>query len=363
MLNWRDITHPNAGGAERYIHEIGKRMVPRHEVTLFCGRYPGCRSEETIDGIRIIRIGGTFSVYIRSALKVIGQRNSFDVVVDDINGVPFFSPLYSKAPVVAVVHHIVGWPIFKRELPFPMSIVGYLGEKSIPTFYRNCDFVTVSASTRKELEEFGIQSGLITVIQNGIDLPAKIAPVKTPDPTVLYLGRIKEYKRLDQVIRAFAEVRKTFPKAQLVIAGRGETAPLRSLSIEMGLSDYVRFPGEVSEEEKEDLLSSAWVFVSASMKEGWGISIIEANASGTPAVSYDVPGLRDSIKDGYNGILVSEGNLEKLVQALISIIGKKEFREELSNNALTWAGNFSWDKSAEEFEELLIRVTSKKNLS
>ena len=354
MFNWRDITHPWAGGAEKYLHEIGKRLAKKHEVTLFCGSYSEAQDREEIDGIEIIRSGGKFTIYIHAAIKYLSKlkRRDYDVVVDGINGVPFFTPLYSKKPIVAVIHHIVGWKIFRRELPLPLAVVGYLCERSIPYIYRNCKFATVSESTKEELRRFGIEENKITVIPNGIDLNPRLGK-KSERPRIIYFGRIKNYKRLDHVLKAFSIVRQEISDAELIIAGRGKTTHLKNLARSLDIERSVIFVGEASEKQKIEILSSSWIYVIASTKEGWGVSVIEANACGTPAVAYDVPGLRDSIKHSYNGLLVEDCNVKALASAIINLIEDNELRKKLSKNAVEWAKRFSWDRSAEMFERVV----------
>jgi glycosyltransferase involved in cell wall biosynthesis len=353
IFNWRDITHPWAGGAEKYVHEIGKRLAKKHEVTLFCGSYPGCAKEEVLDGIGVIRAGGRFTTYIHATLSYLKKlrKREYDVIVDSINGVPFFTPLYSRKPVVAIIHHIVGWKIFKRELPLPLASVGYLSEKLIPYIYRNCKFVTVSESTKEELKRFGIQ-GNVSVIPNGIDVGFHLGK-KAEKPRIVYFGRIKNYKRIDHILKAYSIVKQRIPDAELVIAGRGEFDHLQDYAISLKIDESVMFMGEVDEEAKVEILSSAWVYVIASTKEGWGISVIEANACGTPAIAYDVPGLRDSVKNGYNGLLVEDSDVKALANAIVNVLEDDKLREELSKNAIEWAKQFNWDRSAEEFERVL----------
>ncbi len=302
-----------------------------------------------------MRRGGKYSQYLRVAAYLLTRSKEYDVVIDDINGVPFFSSIFSRVPVIAVIHHIVGWPIFRKELAFPLSVVGYLGERSIPFFYSRCPFVTVSDSSKMELVDFGVKEGAISVIQNAIDFSCDAEYERSPIPRIIYFGRIKDYKRVDHVIKAFSNVRAKVPGAELIIAGRGDFAPLGNLVAQLGLEGSVHFQGEVDDEEKKRLLSSSWVFVTASMKEGWGISVIEANACGTPAVAYDVPGLRDSIRDGQTGALSREEGIEDLSRNLLAIINDEALRERMSRQAREWAAGFSWEKSADEFEHIILR--------
>ena len=171
---------------------------------------------------------------------------------------------------------------------------------------------------------------------------------------MVYLGRLKAYKRLDRLILAMKEVRREIPDAELLIAGSGDVEDeLKRQSKELGLGSAVKFHGFIDEREKLRLLRSAWLFVTPSQKEGWGLTVIEANACGTPAIAYDVPGLRDSIRDGYNGILVKKYDEASLARAIIRLLKDDDRRAELCRAALSWAERFSWDKSAEKFERIL----------
>ncbi len=176
---------------------------------------------------------------------------------------------------------------------------------------------------------------------------------KSKDPLIVYVGRIKAYKRLDHLIKSFKTVQDKVNNSKLIIAGKGDQKPLKKLSIELGIESSVEFYDEVSEEEKSRLLHQAWVFVTPSMKEGWGITVIESNACGTPAIAYDVPGLRDSVKYNYNGILVEDGNEKSLADTIATVLRDSSLRNNLSKNALEWSKQFSWDKSAEKFMEVI----------
>jgi glycosyltransferase involved in cell wall biosynthesis len=356
-VNWRDIKNPEAGGAEIHLHEILKRLAHKgHEIILISSKYNGCKDQEIIDGIKIIRIGNKYLFnFIFFWHYITKFRNKdFDVIIDDVSKIPLCIPFYlRKKPVMAIVHHIHGKTLF-RELPLFMALYIYLTERLlIPIFYNKSVIVTVSESTKNELIELGISSKNIRVIYNGVD--DKFIPGDKSDaPIILYFGRVKKYKRLDHLIRAFKLVKGRIPKAQLIVAGKGDNyKELITLSKELGISDSINFVGEVSEEEKVKLLQKAWVFVTTSEKEGWGITVVEANACGTPVVSYDVHGLRDSVKHGYNGLLVEDGNVEALTETILGLLENNSLRDELSKNAIEWAKQFSWDRSAEEFERVL----------
>jgi len=358
ILNWRDIRDPLAGGAEVYLHQIGKRLAREHDVTFYCRRYRGSSERDEIDGIKIIRKGGAFSLYLYFffdyLVRLRGEK--FDVVVDDINGVPFFTPLFIKKPKVAVMHHLVGREIFFKELPLPLAVIGWFAEQMIRWFYKRIPMIAVSDSTRDELIEFGIPWEGIRIVNNAIEHPTRSSIDKSAHPTFAYLGRIKEYKQLDHLIRILPKVLSAVPEAELVVAGRGDYSALSSLAESLNVSQSVRFMGEVSEEGKMEVMSRAWVFVTPSMKEGWGITVIEANYCGTPAIGYNVPGLRDSIRDGKTGLLVSQGDVDRLADAVVSILTDGRLREQLGRGALDWASGFTWDNSAEAFSGVLMEA-------
>jgi len=316
-----------------------------------------------MDGIKIIRIGNkylfNFAFFWYYITKL--RNENFDVVIDDISKIPLCMPFYiRKKPVIVIVHHLHGKTLFK-ELPLFMALYVYLMERLlIPIFYRKSIIVAVSESTKNELVEFGIPSRNIHVIYNGID-NGRFGPGDKSDmPLILYFGRVKKYKRLYHLIEAFKYVKEKVPDAKLVIAGKGDNyKELVMISKELGIFNSIDFIGEVSEEDKVKLLQEAWVFVTTSEKEGWGITVVEANACGTPAIAFNVPGLRDSIKDGYNGLLIRDGDTKLLAEKIVEVLRNAKLRKKLERNALKWASKFSWEKSAREFEKILKQTVRK----
>lgn len=361
ILNWRDITHPQAGGAEKYVHEIGKRLVKKgHNVTLFCGSYPKANPNDEIDGITIIRKGGRYTVYFWALMYLAKNRNKFDAIIDSENGIPFFSPFLLNGKRIACIMHHVHIEVFDRELPFPLNKIGkFLEGRVMPLLYRDSLFVPVSPSTKKEMfEKLFIRGVYFPVVYNGVSFEeSNIRYKKTKVPTVIYFGRVKKYKRIDHIIRAYQIIRQKIKNAQLIIAGKMDKEYLKGISkLIKGLNLKVFLFDNVSERKKIALLSQSWIYVITSMKEGWGISVIEANTHGVPVVGYDVPGLRDSIRNGYNGFLVEDGNVDELASVVVEIIENPKLRRKLSHNAKKWAKQFNWDRSAEEFERILDMV-------
>ena len=325
FVNWRDIANPEAGGAEIHLHEIAKRIASmQHMVTVLASCFPGCRREEIIDGVRVIRRGGkfTFNWHVPLAIRKIEQEQEFDAVVDDINKIPFYSPLYVRKPLLAIFHHLFGRTIF-LETAFPLALYVYLSELMIPVVYRNTRIVAVSRSTEEDLVSRGIPPMNISVIHNAVD-HSRYTPdfsKKSPRPLVAYLGRIKRYKRVDLLLRAFKKVASELTDTRLAIAGSGDhLEDLKRLAFKLGISERVDFLGFVSEDAKIDLLRKAHVVVNPSSKEGWGVTVIEANACGTPVIATDVPGLRDAVVEGRTGLLVPYGDVDALSNAVIKVL-------------------------------------------
>jgi glycosyltransferase involved in cell wall biosynthesis len=361
VINWQDWTNPLSGGAEVHLHETFRRIAAMgHTVTLFCSAYPGSAPEEVIDGIRIIRRGGrnTFNFIVPFYYLFRLRREGYDVVVDDLNKIPFYTPLYVRRPLVGLSHHFFGTSIFLEAGRVLGSYV-YMSEKMVDWFYRSTPFLVVSQSTLDEFVARGFHRESFALAMNAIDHdrlhPAGVP--KTAHPTIGYFGRLKKYKSVDHVIRAFATVRRTIPEAELVIIGRGDYQPqLAKLAEELGVADATRFTGFVSEPEKLRLLQELWVVVNPSMKEGWGIVNVEANACGTPAIAADSPGLRDSVKHGITGMLYPYGDVEALTRDLLTILRDDDLRERLGRNAVEFARSLTWENTAQATVEFLEKI-------
>lgn len=359
IFNWRDIKNPEAGGAEVFTHEIAKRLVKKgNEVTLFTSEFSGCKKEEVFEGVRIVRAGGKYSVYIKAKdyYKKYFSKEDYDVVVDEINTIPFFTPNFvNKETVVALIHQLAREYWF-YETQFPLNLVGYyfLEEKWLKN-YVDVPTITVSNSTKSDLVELGFKK--IFLVSEGLSFkPLRKLPKKDERPTIIYLGRLKRAKRPDHAVKAFEIVKEEVEDAQLWVVGDGYMRK----KLERNAVDGVKFFGFVPKSNKISLLSKAWVLVNPSVREGWGLNVIEANACATSAIAYDVPGLRDSIVDGKTGLLVKEnGNIEALAEAIIKLLKDERLRKRLSKNALKWAKRFSWDKSAREFEKIIKSVAAK----
>jgi len=344
------------GGAEVFTREVAKRWVEdEHEVTLFTSEYPGCKKEEVADGVKIVREGGRFSVY-RQAKKFYAKRFSsegFDVVIDEVNTVPFFAPKFVKngETVVALIHQLAREYWF-YEMPFPISHLGYyfLEDKWLHQ-YIGVPTVTVSKSTQVDLADLGFRN--VFIVPEGLDFePLKAVPVKESKPVVVFSGRLKRAKRPDHAIKAFEIVKEKIPEAELWILGDG---PFRC-ELERMAGNGVRFFGFSNNVERRKLIKRSWVLVNPSVREGWGLNIVEANALGTLCVAYDVPGLRDSVKNEETGLLAKAGNFEDLADKIILVLTIESLRKKLSWNAIEYSKRFSWDESAEAFMNVIRGV-------
>jgi glycosyltransferase involved in cell wall biosynthesis/cellulose synthase/poly-beta-1,6-N-acetylglucosamine synthase-like glycosyltransferase/O-antigen/teichoic acid export membrane protein len=362
IFNWRDTKHVWAGGAEVYIQEIAKLMVKQgHQVTLICGNDQLSQTHEIIDGVHVVRHGGFYTVYLMAPIYyLLKLRGKYDVVIDSENGIPFFTPLFVKEPVVGLLHHVhqeiiieqlaLAW--YKKPVA---HIAKILETKTMPHVYKNVQMVTVSNSSLAGMEKIGLgKNKPIEIVNPGVEIEKFRPAQKTDYPTILYLGRIKPYKSIEVVIKAIATIIADIPDVVFNIAGYGEHLPdLEKIVDKMGLEKHVNFLGKVDEDEKVRLMSQSWVFVYPSLWEGWGISVIEANASGTPVVASNVPGLRDSVSNPHSGYLVEYGDVRAFEHRLKLLINDHDLRERLSKESIEWAKNFTWESSTEKMLNIL----------
>jgi glycosyltransferase involved in cell wall biosynthesis len=362
LLNWQDRENPQAGGAEVHLHEVFGRLAGRGSgVTMIASGWPGAPSEAELDGIQIRRTGSryTFGLTAPPQARRLLARGDIDVVVEALNKVPLFTPLWTGTPVVLLVHHLFGTTAF-REASFPLAGMTWLLERPIPRVYRGVSVQAISQSTGEDLVERGLSGSDIEVIHPGVDL-SFFAPgpdVRTEEPTFLYLGRLKRYKGVDLIIRAVARLAAGGDRVKLLIGGRGEWEPeLRALTESLGLEDRVEFLGFVSEQRKRELFRSVWANVYLSPKEGWGITNLEAGACGTPTIASDSPGLRESVIHEATGLLVSHGDVNAVADAMGRLSRNRDEVERLGAAAVEFARSFTWDRTADATLKHLEQAT------
>lgn len=344
------------GGAEVFTREVATRWVKAgHEVTLFTSEFQGSKAEEFLDGIRVVRAGGKYSVYRKAKrhYEKYFSKENYDIVIDEVNTRPFFTPKFVNhgEGVVALIHQLAREYWF-YETRFPLSYIGYhFLENRWLKNYVNVPTVTVSESTRQDLLDLGFRR--VFVVSEGLNFTPLIAvPEKASKPVVVFAGRLNRAKRPDHAIKAFNIVKEKVPEAYLRVLGDG---PLIK-DLEKMAGEGVQFFGGLSNAERRKLIRNAYVLVNPSVREGWGLNVIEANALGVPCVAYDVGGLRDSVMDGVTGMLVENGNLEALAEAMFRVLSDEGLRLRLSENSLKYAKEFNWDKTAEELMRVIERI-------
>lgn len=361
-MNWQDRTNPQAGGAEVHLHEIFGRLAARgHQVSLLVSGFSGAPARAVVDGMEVHRVGGrhTFNLAAPAFYRRQLEAERFDLVVEDLNKVPLFTPLWVRRPVVALVHHLFGATAFREASP-PFAAATWLLERPIPRVYHGVPVQAVSESTADDLVARGLRRDQIQVIHNGVDVEffsPDTTVSRTPEPSFLYLGRLKRYKRVDLVVEAVARLAHEGVPVRLAIAGKGDDEPrLRALVDRLGIAAQVAFEGFVSEDRKRELLRRSWATVLPSPKEGWGIANVEAAACGTPAVASDAPGLRESVVHGRTGLLVPHGDVGALADALGSLACDRVRVEALGRAARDFAAGFTWKRAADRTEAHLTRL-------
>jgi glycosyltransferase involved in cell wall biosynthesis len=353
VMNWKDLKHPQAGGAEVFTHEIASRWVKLgHDVKLICAKYEGASERERINGVDVVRTGGRYTVYIK-AKKIYEKefKNKIDILIDEINTIPFFTPRYVKEHKIALIHQLAR-EIWFYETPLPIAPLGYFLEPKMLKTYLNTQIATVSKSSRDSLIEVGLPEKNIHIVPEGVDHKRyKPELEKKNSSHIAYVGRLKRFKRAHDIVNAMKYVVEELREAKLTIAGRSDEkylAYLRKLVRRLGLQDNVHVRGTLLEKEKVSLMREVQSLVYTSIREGFGLSILEGAACGTPSIVYNTPGLKDAVVDDETGIIVKDGDIELLAKAIIKVLSDKKFVRKISKNALKSASSFSWDRTANE---------------
>ncbi len=360
ILNWRDIKNPLSGGAEILTHELSKRLVSQgHVVTQFSSMFDGSKEEEEIDGVRIIREGNPdartllecvqYKAYKRYKKEFSGK---IDIVIDEVHGIPFFTPFYVKEKKVALICEVAGnlWDIAVR---FPFNILGKIIERVYPFFYSGIKIITISDSSKKELSQIGFDSSRIFVIPMGSNSTVtEHIPVKEKKETLVFLSRLSKSKGVEDAIKCIALLKNDFPNLILWIIGRGDGSlkkELDKLIRDLRVENNTKFFNYVSEEKKQDLLTRAHILIMPSLKEGWGLTIHEAGARGTPAIVYNVPGLRNTVIDNINGIICKVNTPEELAKNTKKLLKNEELYKKLQMGAISERKKHTWDATVEDF--------------
>jgi len=321
-----------------------------HDMTLFTSQFPNSSQHDTIDGLKVIRAGGRYSVYSKARNFFKKNKQNYDLFIDSINTIPFLSPkLVQEKTVLPIVYQRAS-EIWFYEAPFPIShLFYYYLERKWLTRYNETPTVTISKSSREDLESIGFKKTFVVPIGLGIDPLAEI-PQKESSPTIAFLGRLKKYKLPNHALEAFTIIKEHISGAKLWVIGGG---PMLNDLRSMYNNQDITFYGYTNEEQKYSLLRRAHVVLVPSIREGWGLVVTEANAVGTPAIAYNVHGLKDSVIDGETGILIKDRSEESLAHAAITLLSDRDLLRKYSENALAFSKRFTWDHAAKEFERIM----------
>ncbi len=351
FLSWRDTRNPEGGGAERYLEKMTAGLVERGcQVTVFCAAHDAAPRDEVVEGVRYVRRGGKLSVYSHGMLALLTRRlGRPDVVVDVQNGLPFFTRLVTRRPVVVLVHHVhrEQWPVVYPGL---VGRVGWWIEHRLaPRLYRSCQYVAVSQATREELQTLGVDGTRIAVVHNGTDPTVPTGLGKTPHPSACVVGRLVPHKQVEHAIEAAVSLREEYPGLSVDVVGGGWwDAELHAFAEARGAGETVVFHGHLEDEAKNRIYERSWVLGLPSLKEGWGLVVGEAGMHGTPAVAYRAAGgTRESIADGRSGLLVDAQ--EDFVAALRRVLAEPVLRARLSAGALQMSHAFTWGHAQQSF--------------
>ena len=359
-VNFRDPGHPEAGGAELHLEEILVEAVRQGlRVTWLAAGFPGGIPDTEHRGIHVMRRGTwwSFNLVVPDVLRREFSSPPPDLVIEDINKAPCLTPLWSAAPVAAIVPHLFGATAF-REATLPVALYVVALEALIPGVYRGSRFLAISESTRDDLVRRGVPASRIAVVHCGLDHAAyhpDPAMGRSPQPTLVFVGRLRRYKGLDWVLRAMPRVLARRPETRLLVIGDGpHRAALERAARRLGIVHAVEFLGFLPRAEKVRHLQRAWALVQPSPKEGWGLTVVEAGACGTAVVAADSPGLRDSVRDGRTGLLVPFDDDPRLSEALLRVLDDPALRESLGAAGIEWAARFTWPDCARRSLDALL---------
>ena len=360
VLNWRDSDNPLAGGAEVVVSNQCRGLARLgHTVTLFTSRFPGSEQVSDVDSYRVVRQGGRFTSFLAAVSKIKRSWDKLrpDALIENINGVPWFGPIWSEVPVLGCLYHRVG-PFFFREVPPPIAMLGFAAEAAMPKVYRDTPMTCLGATTKREFVKMGFREEQLFELNPGVDHDLFRPGVASSKDEIFVLpGPLKRYKRPEIAVWALNEIRDEFPRVGLLLTGsaRGETAlVLARLISRLGLADRVRLAGYVSEQVKASLFQKCLAVIYCSTAEGWGLATLEAAACGTPAIVPDSTGLLDAVSPGRTGLFYRTGDVKSLAGAMRTLLRSPDLVRTLGENALEVSSTFTWERYSEKFEEILL---------
>lgn len=358
VLSWRDPKHPLAGGAEQVMHEHMKGWIKSgHHVTLFSSKISGLKNKEVIDGVSVLRRGNQYLMVQAAAfLFYLNNRNSFDFIVDQFHGLPFFTPVYTRKPKIAVIQETAGKVWFLNPFPFPLNwligMIGFMIEPLFFLFYRNTKFATGSFSAKIDVSKMGIPLKNIVIWPHGVLIKSvKGKVLKEKKKTITFLGVLSKDKGVLDAIRCFRILQEKDKDYQFWVIGKPETVEfelvIKKVVGELGLEKKIKFWGFVSQKKKFELLKRSHLLINPSVREGWGLVNIEANAMGTPVISYKAAGLTDSVKLNYSGVFCKKNTYLEMAIIIERLLKNKPKYLKLCKTAVLWSKKFNWRNSVE----------------
>ncbi len=364
-FTWKDLTHPLAGGAEVMNEELAKRLVrDGHEVILLVGGYKGSRKEEVINGYKVVRLGNRFTVYWE-AFRYYSQylKGWPDLIIEEINTIPFMTQWYAKERRLLLIYQLCR-EIWFYQIFFPLNLTGFLIEPVYLWLLKNNKVITESESTKKDLQKYGFIRNNVEIVPVGIDIKP-IEDISNSKKyrrfTVLSFGAIRSMKRTLDQVRAFEMAKKEIPELQMKIAGDSNDSYGRKVLDHMKNSQYnndIEYLGKVSKEKKTELMQKSHIILVTSVKEGWGLIVTEAASQGTPAIVYDVDGLRDSVVQNKTGIICEENIPKELAKQILNLASDKDQLKKLQSGAVKFASSLTLEKSFQSFKEYVVKFQS-----
>jgi glycosyltransferase involved in cell wall biosynthesis len=358
FFNWRDTANPEGGGSERYVETMARGLVEQGaRVTIVCAAHAEAPPDEVVDGVRYVRRGDHLDVYLLGVRDLLLRRfGRVDLVVDVQNGLPFFTRVATRKPVVVLVHHVhrEQWPVV---FPGLLGKVGWWIERWLaPLLYRRSQYIAVSRATRSELVGLGVDKKRIAIVHNGTASRPDAAIERSPRPTIVVVGRLVPHKQVEHAIDAVVALREEHPDVQLMVVGSGWWEDdLRKYVAEAGAGDLVTFEGFVTEDRKHEILARAWLMLLPSIKEGWGLVIGEAGAHRVPTIAYSsAGGTCESIEHEHSGLLVADQ--AGLTSAVRDLLDDDERRRRLGDGAYDLSRSFAWEHSQASFGRVLTEV-------
>ncbi|MDX8147366.1 glycosyltransferase family 4 protein [Lentzea sp. BCCO 10_0061] len=348
-MNWRDTRHPEGGGSERYVERIAEGLARLgYRVSIQCAGHDRAPSGDWVAGVRFRRRGNKFTVYLHALLAIL--RSDADVIVDVQNGMPFFSRLVARCPVLVLVHHVHREQWHSALGPFFGRIGWWIESWLAPRLYRKCRYITVSNVTRDELGGLGVELRRTVVVPNGLDAPPAVTARRTEAPVLVAVSRLVPHKRLEHAIDLVARLRPQWPDLRLELVGEGPWKDvLRQHAIDRGVQDSVVIHGWVDEQAKHEILAGAWLHVCPSVKEGWGIVIMEAASHGVPTIAYrSAGGVAEAIVEHRTGLLAED--FDDFVRHAETLLRDQPLRKAMGAAGRERAQQFSWEESLDAFE-------------